>query len=442
MKLKKFYKQSIIIKLNILILISFLSGCSFSNSKFWTESEKIDTGPAKETLLFVKSGNKSFELNPNLKILINNSGKVYSYSKNKTNIINRYNFDYNLQTISKLRLAKNKNFFLFDYDIDYHKNGFIFFDSKGSILNFDKSSEILWKKNYYTKKEKKLLPYLFISNNEKFLVAADDLAKLYLINLQNGNLVWSKNNSSPFNSDIKFYKDRFFVVDSENILRCYSIKSGEEIWNLKTEKLIIRSKKSLSIAIYKNLVFFNNTLGDISAVDVETGQLKWQISTQTSEIYSNSHSFEMSDLVIQNEKIYTSSNRGEFYSISTNDGVINWKQSISSKLTPIILENYILTITTDGYFSVIEKASGNLIRNTFIFNMFKEKKRKKIFATGFTIGNKNLYVTTNNGKLIVLDISSGKILTYYGFGKNKISNPRMIHKNLYLVSGNSIIKID
>tara|TARA_B100000214_G_C23761408_1_gene532454 strand:- start:527 stop:751 length:225 start_codon:yes stop_codon:yes gene_type:complete len=74
--------------------------------------------------------------------------------------------------------------------------------------------------------------------------------------------------------------------------------------------------------------------------------------------------------------------------------------------------------------------------------MFKEKKRKKIFATGFTIGNKKLYVTTNNGKLIVLDISSGKILTYYGFGKNKISNPRMIHKNLYLVSGNSIIKID
>ena len=111
-------------------------------------------------------------------------------------------------------------------------------------------------------------------------------------------------------------------------------------------------------------------------------------------------------------------------------------------MTPIILENYILTITTDGYFSVIEKASGNLIRNTFIFNMFKEKKRKKIFATGFTIGNKKLYVTTNNGKLIVLDISSGKILTYYGFGKNKISNPRMIHKNLYLVSGNSIIKID
>ena len=32
----------------------------------------------------------------------------------------------------------------------------IFFDNKGSILKFDENSKLIWKKNYYTKSEKKL----------------------------------------------------------------------------------------------------------------------------------------------------------------------------------------------------------------------------------------------------------------------------------------------
>ena len=32
-------------------------------------------------------------------------------------------------------------------------NSIIFFDEKGSILKFDQNSKLIWKKNYYNKKE-------------------------------------------------------------------------------------------------------------------------------------------------------------------------------------------------------------------------------------------------------------------------------------------------
>ena len=69
-------------------------------------------------------------------------------------------------------------------------------------------------------------PILQFVNNKKYLIVADNIAKYYLIDVNNGNLIWSKNSLAPFNSQIKIYKDKFFVIDLSNTLRCFSLKDG------------------------------------------------------------------------------------------------------------------------------------------------------------------------------------------------------------------------
>ena len=442
MMLKKYYWQNLTNKLKFLILSIFVFSCSFSNSDFWTDAKNIETGPVKETLLFSDREKLNSELNSLLKISLNSSGKDYIYKKNNNNNLERYNFDFSFKNVSKSKLAKNKKFNFFQSDIDYYKKGFLFFDEKGSILNFDINSNLIWKKNHYSKKDKKLSPYLFLGNNEKYIVATDDIAKYYLLDLKSGNLIWSKKNTSPFNSQIKFSKDYFFVIDSENILRCISIKTGEQLWNVQTESSIIRSKKRLSLVLNNGLVIFNNSLGDITAVNIANGELVWQISTQGVDIYSNVHSLEMSDLIIKNDTLYVANNRNDFYSLDPKSGILNWKQSISTNLDPIILENYIFLLNKDGYLSVIEVISGNLIRSSYLFKSIKHKKKHKLSATGFTLSKNNFYVTTNNGKLLVVNIETGKITTSFNFTKKKISNPQVIHKKMYIVSDDFIIRTD
>ncbi len=51
-------------------------------------------------------------------------------------------------------------------------------------------------------------------------------------------------------------KISFFVIDYENILKCFSIKDGKEIWSVKTEKSFIRTQKKLSLVIIDKKVFF------------------------------------------------------------------------------------------------------------------------------------------------------------------------------------------
>ena len=108
------------------------------------------------------------------------------------------------------------------------------------------------------------------------MIITDNLAKYYAVNSQNGKLLWSKTNLTPFNSQIKIYKDKFYIVDYENILHCFSIKDGSKIWSYQTDNFFVKSKKKLSIIIQNKKVIFNNSIGEITALDANKGFLLWQ----------------------------------------------------------------------------------------------------------------------------------------------------------------------
>jgi hypothetical protein len=91
---------------------------------------------------------------------------------------------------------------------------------------------------------------------------------------------------------------------------------------------------------------------------------------------------------------------------------------------------------------VIEKNSGNIIRVTDVFNNFKKKKRDKIKPVGFIIGTNNIYLSTDNGRLMVIDIKSGRTKSILKIDNDKISRPHLIDKDLYVVKENAIIRLN
>ena len=70
-----------------------------------------------------------------------------------------------------------------------------------------------------------------------------------------GKLIWSKKSDYPFNSQIKIYKDKFFIVDYKNTLRCFNIKRWFRMLEHKTEKSFTVSKSKYSIVIKDGVLF-------------------------------------------------------------------------------------------------------------------------------------------------------------------------------------------
>ena len=444
LKLKKDLIETLVNNFfKIIFIFIILTNCSYNkNSKFWT-NEKI-TKEKKEKIneIFKKDKVLSLEFNPNLKISLYSKPINKSFLNNFDNNNGRINYDGNFENKSKFKFSRIDNLYQYDSRISFNNDNIIFFDNKGSILNFDENSNLLWKKNYYSKSEKKLKPILFFANNNKTLIVADNIAKLYALNVNNGELLWANSNIAPFNSQIKIYKDKFFVIDFENTLRAYLVKNGKEIWKVKTENSLIRSQKKLSMVLIDKKIYFNNSLGDISSVDIESGKLLWQSPTQSSLVYDEGFFLKTSDIIADKNNLYFSNNKNSFFSFDINTGILNWKQKINSNLRPTIIDNYIFAVSLEGYLIIMEKKSGNILRITDVFKNIKSKIRIKIKPTGFIVGKNNIYLTTDHGRLFIIDVKSGNTHSIMKIDNKKIFRPSVLNQKLFIITDNSIIRLN
>ena len=433
-------------KIKISLIISlFLYSCSLNpNSKFWTDEQDLtkDNKNYKILKVFKEDENKKNEFNKNIEIKLVSEFKNKKFYENLDNNIGYQNFEGELDTISKYNFSKIKDFNIYKPDPIFHDKGIIFFESDGTIINFDFNSELLWKQNIYSKKEKRNGPILYFSIYKNFLIVADNLGYYYKLDLNSGKPIWKKEKSSPFNSQIKSYKNNFYLIDSDNVLRSISVTDGNENWNVKTDSFLIQSKKRLSLVVTPDKVIFINKVGDITAVDISNGELKWQTPTQDTAVHAGSFSVSNSDLVLDKQNLYISNNKNGFFSIDITGGIINWRQDLLSITRPTIIKNLIFTITLDGNLVLIEKKTGNIIRVTDIFKELKKKEKKNILANGFVVGKKYVYLSTNNGKLFLIDILIGKTSKIIKIDNQNISGPFVVNKFLYLIKNKSIIRLN
>ena len=428
----------------LILVLLLLNNCSFDQkSGIWTESKVVQTKNSQSIQnLFVKKEPLSYEFNKDLKIKLASKKTKKFYNYNNTNNERSFFFNSNLDNIYKTKFSKIDNFNKFDPNILIRNNSITFFDNKGAIFKLDKNLKIKWKKNYYSKSEVKSKPLLLFGSNKNTLIVTDNLSKYYGIDMNSGKLLWMKKNSAPFNSEIKFYKDKFFLIDIENTIRCFSTVNGSEIWSFKTDTSFVKSQKKNSLIILNKIIYSNNSNGDITALNIDNGSLVWQISPINKELYNNSFLLKNSNLVAHEESIYFSNNQNQFFAIDAKNGFLNWKQNINSDLKSTIIDKKIFSISVEGFLIITDLNSGNIIRATNIFNKFVKKKRSKIKPVGFIVGIKYVYVTTDNGKLILIDIISGQVKSVIKIAKSKISRPYIIDKDLIIAKNNSIIRLN
>ena len=380
------------------------------------------------------------EFNQNFKISIpKNLRKDSNQQLNNDGFID---FDANLEKMSKYNFKTIKSFSNFEPEILIDNNHLFYFDSNGSIIKFDINSNIVWKKNYYSKQDKKLQPILFFGKSGEDLFIADSLANYYVINKNTGKLKWKKKHSSSFNSQIKTFEDKALVIDMENKLRCFSLETGDLLWSVKTQQSLLRSQKKQSLILNNQNVFFSNSIGDVTAVDISSGKVIWQTPTQSNVTFTNTYFLKLSDIVSDKDAIFVSNNNNQFLSIDLLSGAVNWKQEFSSELRPAIIGDYLVTISDDGLLVVMNKESGQIIRITDLFKNIKEKRKKKFQPIGFLVGKFYIYVSTNNGRVLVVNFREGKIEKTLKLDNKKLQRPVYFNKSLYIAKDNSIIRLN
>ena len=424
-----------------LIIFLFLLDCSLNpNSKFWTNEKKILVDKSSTTVLLSKEKQSLSEFNQDFNIKLPKNLKINTNQQlNNDGFINS---DVNLNKMSKYNFRTIKSFSNFEPEILIDKNHLFYFDSSGSIIKFDNNSNIVWKQNHYSKQDKKLQPILFFGKSGEDLFIADSIANYYVINKNTGELKWKKKHSSSFNSQIKIFGNKALIIDMENQLRCFSLETGDLIWSVKTQQSLLRSQKKQSLILNKDKIFFSNSIGDVTAVNISNGNIIWQTPTQSNVTFGNTYFLKLSDIVSDEDSIFVSNNNTQFFSIDLVSGAINWKQDFSSELRPAIIDDYLISISDDGLLIVMNKETGQIIRINDLFKNIKEKRKKNYQPIGFLVGKFYIYVSTNNGRILVVNFKEGKIEKMLKLDNNKLQRPVYFNKSLYIAKDNSIIRLN
>ena len=419
----------------------FTIQCSLdTKTGFWSKSEILENQKENLEEIFQSEEILEKEFNPNLKIKITSSYKQKPFINNLTNNAGYINFESNFRKISKFKFKKIKNFEFINPDLLIgYDNSLVFFDEKGAILKFNEDSKLLWKKNHYDKKQIKQNPSIYFAANNNILIAADSIANLYALDYSNGNLLWKNFNKASFNSEIKIVDDKFFIIDFENVISCISINNGKKLWSFGTEKSFIKSQRKLSLIVQNGLVIFIDTFGDINALNMETGNLVWQSQTINDDIYESAFLLKNSRLIYDNETIFVSNNQNKFFAIDIRNGLIKWEQTINSYLEPSIIEDFVFTISQEGYLFVIDKINGNILRST---NILGTIKNENIYPTGFIVAKNYIYTSLSNGRLLKVSIEDGKTKDIIKIDGDTISRPYILDKQMYVLRNDAIIKVE
>ena len=422
-----------------IISLFFLNNCSLNeNSRIWKNKKDNSINPKNIKKIFSEKKIIT-QFNQELKLDLANV-KINNKVVDNQNNYGFQDYSWSIDKVGNYKFSKLDDVNELNFKPVFLNDGLIFFDKKGSIIRYDNNQKVLWKKNHYSKLEKKLKPKLNFVLVDQNLLITDSISKYYSINVNSGELIWSKNNIYPFNSEIKRSKNKIFVVDYKNTLRCYNINDGSECWSLPTEDSFTISSSNFSLIIDGELIIFTNSIGDVTAVDIDSGLITWQLPTQSSSIINETYNFKVSKLVSDNESIYFSNNKNEFYSIDVKTGTTNWINEINSNLTPIISGNLIFTVSNEGYLHVIEKNNGNIIRISDLYLDYKIKKRKNVKPIGFAIGDKKLYLTNTDGKMIIVDLNLGKVIGVEKIAGNFTSRPFIFNQSLFVIRNGSIIQ--
>ncbi len=433
-----------------LILITFFTNCSFDNSsKIWTGNEQLlkNSKKANLQLIFKKKTDtlKKKELSNNQLLVLEEPQTIANwkqrYQNNFNNISNLiFANKGSLQKFSKIsKYQVNDNVLISD-------NNIIYSDQRGNIGVYSLSeNRLIYKFNFYKKKFKNTKKNIQILINNDLIIAADNLGYIYCLDYKNNKLVWAKNMLIPFRSNLKRHKNLLFLSDEKNKIISIDLRDGKKIDELYTQPAKTVSSFQSNFALDKNNnLLFLSTSGSLYSLNLINKKI---INWIQNFNLNNDITFNSSPIIVSDNTIVLAT-QNQIAAVTTN-GRRLWDLELSSKVSPVVSGNTVVTITKNNFIILINKATGEIFYSnnliSLIKNNFKNKFVNKIKnIKDIFLLDKKLLLVSENSYFIELSLNNNLNLSSIKKNPFKISSDIIFIDNemIFVSEKNRVYKIN
>ena len=292
-------------------------------------------------------------------------------------------------------------------------------DDESNLIILDDKFKILKKIKLYKKKQlpkSYSLKFSLIADNNKIYIS-DNLGNLMALDIISYKVLWKKELEVPFLSNLSIFNTSIFGINSNGKIFSFNLNNGEQNWSLETGTQFAKSAHAFKLATSNNKLIYTNDFGIITCIDLLKKSILWQIELEKRN--TNSYVFVPSNLIIENNFLYSSSNYGELIKINLTNGTILWKKDVHS------LKNFYLNKDTiigvdETYFKIFDKLTGKLIynKNLLLTSRTIKSKSNDFIVNNIILINDHFYITTKRGDTFIIqtyDLNNIIYLKKYNF---------------------------
>ena len=397
-----------------LVILIIFTNCSFDNktgiwkneniisketNDIFSEFEELSTLNNSFDEIIKKSDDFIFNISPSF---INYEWKDIFYDKSN----NFKNFKY--KDLNKLSYKSKK---ITKYKIDkyllYEDENIISTDIKGNIIIFSlKNKKLSSKFNFYKNQYKKVKKKLNIIVNKNIIYVTDNIGYIYSFDYKKNKILWAKNIKIPFRSNLKIFNNKLIAADQNNHLYFIDTKSGDILKVIPTEETLIKNKFINNLSLDNKTSYFLNTYGSLYSIDIMSMKINWVFNLNKSLDLNPSNLFIGSQLINDDNKIIITTNNMTYILDALTGRFIN-KKNFSSNLKPILVNNYLITVTKKNLLVMMNVNNGKIIYsyniNQKISELLNIKKKKVSFKDIFLV-NDNIFIFLDNSYILKFNI--------------------------------------
>lgn len=232
---------------------------------------------------------------------------------------------------------------------------------------------------------------------------------LVVLDADSGAKLWEKKLTEPVRGAPTIANGRVYLVSQNNTVRALSASDGNEVWNFRGVPEMGNLLSSNNPAVAGGVVVVPFTSGEIVALDEKTGQPIWNDSLARA-----SRSFAVSGLstisaspVISDGIVYATGVGSRTVAVQAKTGQRLWDIAFGSAHTPVVSGNALFLIDLDDNLIAIERKSGDVLWSSKL-PVTKAKKKRTHWA-GPVLAGGSLWLASNEGGLIGVDPTSGRV---------------------------------
>lgn len=270
------------------------------------------------------------------------------------------------------------------------------------------------------------------------LYATNGFNEVIALDPENGSILWRTETKTPVRAAPVAIPGRVFVTTLSNETIAFDGNTGEKLWShrgLSSDAGILGASAP---ALTKDAVIAAYGSGEIYALQIDSGTELW--SQNLSPLARSAGQSNLTDIralpVIDNSIVYATSYNNRMHAIDMRTGQPRWQIAIGSASTPWVSGNRVFVLEAQGTLLSIDNQSGNILWQTAIPQYEDMDDREdKIAWQGPVLAGGRLIIIGSHGMARDYNPVDGSLIQTWDIDYDNVLLPTALaNETLYMLS--------